>query len=94
MAGSPLRAVQVCRDHDGVIGLLLTDVVMPKMNGRELFHQLREIRPEIKVLYMSGYAADVIAKHGVLEKDTAFVPKPFTALTLAAKVREALKEEA
>jgi PAS domain S-box-containing protein len=94
LADSPSRAIQICRDHDGDIGLLLTDVVMPKMNGRELFHQLKKVRPGIKVLYMSGYAADVIAKHGVLEKDTTFVPKPFTALALAAKVGEALKKEA
>jgi PAS domain S-box-containing protein len=93
-ADSPEGAAQIARDYDGEIDLLLTDVVMPRMNGRELFHQMKKLRPRIKVLYMSGYAEDVIAKHGVLERDTSFVSKPFTAMTLAAKVREALKKEA
>jgi DNA-binding NtrC family response regulator len=67
---------------------------MPQMNGHDLYHRLKKTRPGIKVLYMSGYAADVIARHGVLEKNTSFIPKPFTVRTLAAKVREALQKEA
>jgi two-component system cell cycle sensor histidine kinase/response regulator CckA len=94
LAGTPERAIQTCREHDGVIDLLLTDVVMPQMNGRALYHLLKKIRPGLRALYMSGYAADVIVRHGVLEEDTNFVAKPFTTLTLAAKVREALEKEA
>jgi two-component system cell cycle sensor histidine kinase/response regulator CckA len=94
LADTPQNALRIAREYDGVIHLLLTDVVMPQMNGRELFLELDGIRPGIKVLYMSGYAADVIASHGVMEKDTSFVPKPFTAHALATKVREALEKEA
>jgi len=94
LAGTPERAIQKCREHDGTIDLLLTDVVMPQMNGRALYHLLEKIRPGLRALYMSGYADDVIARHGVLEQDTNFVAKPFTTLTLAAKVREALDKEA
>jgi CheY-like chemotaxis protein len=86
-------ALKICREHEGPIGLLLTDVIMPHCNGQELYYQIRDIRPSIKVLYMSGYAADVIAKHGVLEKDVTFVSKPFNVDTLIAKVRESLDHE-
>jgi len=94
LAGAPEKAIQTCHEYDGVIDLLLTDVVMPQMNGRTLYHRLKEIRPGLKALYISGYAADVIARHGVLEEDTNFVAKPFTTLTLATKLREALEKEA
>ncbi len=72
------------------IHLLLTDVIMPTMNGQELYQHLLARRPDLKVVFMSGYASDVIAPHRVLDKDTNFIQKPFTAAALFEKVREAL----
>jgi len=83
-------ALRICQEHDGMIDLLLTDVVMPKMNGKELFNQLKTIRPSINVLYMSGYTENVIAQHGVLDEGTQFIAKPFTVGSLIEKVREIL----
>jgi FixJ family two-component response regulator len=70
--------------------LLVTDVVMPEMNGRELAERLRSAQPSLKCLFMSGYTADVIAHRGVLEEGVQFMPKPFTLQTLASHVRAAL----
>ncbi len=78
------------RQHDGVIHLILTDVVMPQIGGRELVEQLAPLRRDMKVLYMSGYTDDAIVHHGVLEEGTAFIGKPFTPDALARKVREIL----
>jgi len=80
----------VAGGHPGPIHLLLTDVVIPGMNGRELSERLRELRPDLKVLFISGYAADVIAHRGVLDPDVAFLRKPFSSEGLAVKVREVL----
>jgi PAS domain S-box-containing protein len=93
LADRPDQAIQICHDHDGAIDLLLTDVVMPQMNGRALYQTLKKIRPPLRVLYMSGYDDEVIARHGVLEEHTNFVAKPFTTSMLASKVREALDKE-
>jgi FixJ family two-component response regulator len=68
----------------------MTDVVIPGMNGRELAEKLQALRPSIKSLYMSGYPADVIAHHGVLDPDVFFIEKPFSLTDLAEKVREVL----
>lgn len=73
-----------------MIDLLLTDVIMPRVNGRDLAHQLMAIRPTMQCLFMSGYAADIIADHSVLDEGLWFIQKPFTTRDLAAKVREAL----
>jgi two-component system cell cycle sensor histidine kinase/response regulator CckA len=70
--------------------LLVTDVVMPDMNGRQLAQQLERLRPGLKCLFMSGYTADVISQHGVLEPGLHFVQKPFSVQALAAAVRHAL----
>jgi FixJ family two-component response regulator len=74
--------------------LLVTDVVMPGMNGRTLANSLLGIRPEIQVLYMSGYTDDVIAQRGVLEPGTLLLEKPFTATALLERVRGALDKAA
>ncbi|HUK86703.1 MAG TPA: ATP-binding protein, partial [Terriglobales bacterium] len=76
--------------HSGGIDLLLTDVVMPGMSGNELARRVSERRPGIRVLYMSGYTADTVVRHGVVESGTHFLRKPFTSTSLAAKVREVL----
>ena len=89
-AGSGEEALQICKRQEGPVQLLLTDVVMPGMSGPEVAQRLTRLRPEMKVLYMSGYTDDAILRHGVLELSTAFVQKPFTADTLRWKVREVL----
>jgi PAS domain S-box-containing protein len=76
------------------IDLLVSDVILPAMNGRQLFEQLRTLQPTLSVLFMSGYTDDVIAPHGVLEPGTSFVEKPFSQETLARKAREALDRSA
>ena len=89
-AGSPREALRLAEEHAGRIGLLITDVVMPEMNGRDLADQLLIAHPTLKVLYVSGYTDDMISRHGVLEEGTNFLPKPFTGDALALKVRELL----
>jgi CheY-like chemotaxis protein len=84
------EALRIGREHGGPIHLLVTDVVMPQMGGRELADHLKAGRRETKVLYVSGYTDDAILHQGVSETGTAFLPKPFTAAELAHKVREVL----
>jgi two-component system, cell cycle sensor histidine kinase and response regulator CckA len=84
------EALLVARDHDAGIALVLTDVVMPKMGGRELVELLRTERPGIRVLYMSGYAAATIDEQDVIEPGTSFLRKPFALAEMLGKVREAL----
>jgi CheY-like chemotaxis protein len=91
-AGHPDEALQVAERHSGPIHLLLTDVVMPKMSGRDLAQRLGPLRPEIRVLYVSGYTDDAIVHHGVLDPGTAFLEKPFNPDDLARKVREVLDQ--
>jgi DNA-binding NarL/FixJ family response regulator len=76
--------------HPGPIHLLLTDVVMPGMGGRELAEGLRAIHSNLKVLYVSGYTDDAVVRHGIVEATDAFLQKPFTPLALARKVRAVL----
>jgi two-component system, cell cycle sensor histidine kinase and response regulator CckA len=89
-ASSPDEAVAIAEDHESRIDLLLTDVVMPGGTGRALATTLYESRPELKVLYMSGYTTEAIVDHGILDPSVAFIGKPFTAHSLAQKVRETL----
>ncbi len=84
------EALRVLQSHHGPVHLLLTDVVMPGLNGKELFAKAVELHPELKVLYMSGYATNVTADRGVLEEHGAYLPKPFSAMAFAAKVSEIL----
>ena len=84
-------ALKVCEKHRGPIHLLMTDLVMPGMSGRELAVRLAGQRPELKVIYVSGYTDDNVVPHGVWEEEIAFLPKPFSLHELAHKVREALE---
>ena len=83
-------AMQIAVAHEGVIHLLLTDVIMPGMNGRELAQRISEIRPNVKVLYMSGYTENVIGHDGTLEAGVRLLQKPFNLRDLKSKVREVL----
>ncbi|MHC1742653.1 MAG: PAS domain-containing protein [Syntrophobacteraceae bacterium] len=89
-ANAPGEAIRLVEHHDGDIHLLISDVVMPEMNGRELAARLTLIKPGMKCLFMSGYTADVIAHHGVLDEEVDFLEKPFSVKTLVEKVREVL----
>ncbi len=86
--------MQVATEHAGPIHLLLADVIMPQANGPELYRRLAALRGGLKVLYMSGYAADVVARYGVLSPGTPFLPKPFSLHGLSQKLREVLEESA
>ena len=90
-ARTPAEALARAERHKGSIHLLITDVVMPGMNGKELKDRLTALRPGIKVLFMSGYTSDVIAHQGVIDEGVAFLQKPFSVNTLAQKVREVLQ---
>jgi two-component system cell cycle sensor histidine kinase/response regulator CckA len=89
-AGSPNEAIRLAAEHAGHIDLLLTDVVMPEMNGRQLAERLTQSCPGLKVLFMSGYTANVIARHGVLDGNVQLVEKPLSESTLADKIRDVL----
>jgi signal transduction histidine kinase len=89
-AGHGVEALSVCETHPGPIQLVLTDVVMPKMGGRELAERLTAPRPEARVLYMSGYTEHAIGPRGPLDARAPFIQKPFTSDVLARKVREVL----
>jgi len=84
------QALGLVRECDRPIDLLLTDVVMPVMSGRDLVARLREILPDVRVLYTSGYIDDAIVRHGILESAMVFIQKPFTPSQLLSKVREVL----
>jgi len=89
-SSSPLKAAELAVEKVGELNLLITDVIMPEMNGRELSEQLKSFRPDLKVLFMSGYTANVIAHRGVLDDDVFFMSKPFSKKDMALKVREVL----
>jgi two-component system cell cycle sensor histidine kinase/response regulator CckA len=88
----PEEATRLVQEHTSDIQLLITDLIMPGMNGRELAEKLSSIRPGLKCLYISGYTANVIAHHGVLDEGLMFLQKPFSIKDLAKKVREALEQ--
>jgi len=86
------EAIRVSQEHDGPIDLMLTDVVMPGMSGNEVVKRLNTLRPEMKVLYMSGYTNNVIVHHGDMDRETAFIQKPFTMESLVCKVKEVISK--
>jgi PAS domain S-box-containing protein len=90
IAADAESCLEVAGKYEGEIHILLTDVIMPGMNGKELYSKLLKVRPHIKVLYMSGYTSNVIGQHGVLDRGVNFIQKPFTMLTLSQKLRKAL----
>jgi CheY-like chemotaxis protein len=89
-AGSPNDAILLCQTHAKEIHVLVTDVVMPTMNGKDLKEHLERVKPGLRTVFMSGYTADVVAHRGIVEANMPFVQKPFTIEALASKVREAL----
>jgi len=91
-ANTPEQAISLAKESTGGINLLMTDVVMPGMNGRDLAKNLQTDYPQLKTLFMSGYTANVIAHHGVLDAGVHFIQKPFSLPDLASKVREVLDE--
>ncbi|MDR3555363.1 MAG: PAS domain S-box protein [Syntrophobacteraceae bacterium] len=90
-ASTPGTAISLVKEHPGDILLLITDVIMPVLNGRELAEQLTAIKPGLKCLFMSGYPADVVAHSGVLDEGLHFIQKPFSIRALAEKVRDILE---
>ncbi len=90
-ADTPAEAIRLAAEHAGDIHLLMTDVVMPEMNGRDLAKNILSLYPRLKHLFMSGYTANVIAHHGILDEGVNFIQKQFSLGDLAAKVREALE---
>ena len=94
VASTPEEALAICRSASHDIRLLVTDVVMPRMNGRQLAEQVQRIRPGMRVLYISGYTSDAIVHYGVLDPGLWFLPKPYTLSSLIAKVRQVLDSAA
>ncbi len=92
-ANSPSEALRVAEMHTDGINLVITDVIMPEMNGRQVAEKLRALNPDIKTLFMSGYTANVIAHRGILEEGVSFIHKPFSKQELAAKVHEVLRAQ-
>jgi CheY-like chemotaxis protein len=89
-ASSGLEGLDVAQQAGDELRLVISDVVMPKMSGPEMVRKLREIRPDLKVMYTSGYAGDAMARKGLIEANAPVLDKPFTAFDLLDKVRELL----
>jgi len=92
-ATAPEQALEIVEDKSTKIDLVLTDVIMPQMNGRELVDSILEKRPEVKFLFMSGYTADVVLHHGVTDGDTFFISKPFSKKEIAFKIKDVLNKK-
>ena len=87
-----VEALEISGKHRGAIHLMVTDVVMPHMNGRDLAERMRQMRPQMKVIYMSGYTDNLVLQGGMLEEGSDFIQKPFSADILARRVRAALQQ--
>ena len=83
-------ALQCVNEHPDAVHLLLTDLIMPEMSGHELYQKVTAVRPDVKVLYMSGYTDSVVVRHGLTESGSNFLQKPVTVQNLTAKVRQVL----
>jgi len=92
VADTPNAALEIVRTQAGSIHLVITDVIMPQMNGRDLMQRIAQLQPGIKCLFMSGYTADIIARQGILESGLQFIEKPFSVIGLCSKVREVLDQ--
>jgi CheY-like chemotaxis protein len=92
-ANSPHEAIALAHNTKTTIDLLVTDVIMPEMNGRTLFGNIEKMHPETRCLFMSGYTADVISQHGVLDEGVHFLEKPFVTKDLMAKINEVMRRE-
>ena len=90
VAGNPEQGLELCRANQREIRLLVTDVVMPRMNGRQLAEKILKVCPDIRVLFISGYTNNAVVHYGVLDPGLWFLPKPFTLSALVGKVREVL----
>ena len=84
------EGLDICKGFAGRIDLIITDVVMPRMSGRELAESVASVRPDTRILYMSGFTDDAIVRHGMLDEDFPFIQKPFSPELLASKTRELL----
>jgi signal transduction histidine kinase len=93
MAGTADEAIRLFKDRYSAVDMVITDVVMPDMNGRDLVDELLKLKPQLKCLFMSGYPANVIAHHGVLDKGVNFIQKPFPLPELMSKVRDVLEKK-
>ncbi len=89
---SPNAAIRMAREHLGAIDLMISDVIMPEMNGKDLMNYIRTIYPNIGVVFMSGYTSNVIAHHNILDDDMHFISKPFTIKELSHTISEAIKQ--
>lgn len=92
-AGDGRSCLDALRRHKGPLDLLLTDLVMPGLNGRELHEEVTTLFPKAKVLYMSGYTEEVVTHRGVLEKGIPFLQKPFSVHALTTRIREVLEDQ-
>jgi len=93
VAEDPERCIELVKKHHGVIDLLLTDIIMPKMNGKELFDRLNKLHPDLKVMFMSGYASNLIGQLNIIDHDTCFIQKPFSLHKLSDIIRRAIDNE-
>jgi len=93
-ARSGSHALEIAREHVGPIDLAISDVVMPELSGPDFVHELKRARPDVRVLFVSGYTDDEVVKRGVLAGETAFLQKPFAPAQLLEKIREVVAEEA
>jgi CheY-like chemotaxis protein len=86
------QALLICEKHQGVIDLMITDVIMPRMSGPQLYERLKHVRPEMRVLFISGYTAGMIREKGLLDPGSDFLQKPFSPDALARRVQETLRQ--